>query len=398
MGKPLNIVCIAQPAWDGEYAKSTVLLMKELARNNRVLYVDYAYTWKDFFNTLLGIQKAPIKRMLGLENRLRDIQESTFGFLYVLTLPPVIPINFLPTGKLYDFFSRWNTGLIARFIKRAMQCLDMCKPVVINAFSPALGRQLKGKLNELLTIYYNYDDIHSAQWTNKHGSKTESEFSQLADVVVVTSDQLNKDRSHLNKKTITIKNGVDFELFDKAIARGNWQGNSKPVVGFVGSLDSRIDFTLLSETVKLLPHFQFRFVGRIVDDRFYELLDFKNTEWVKPVPYEQLPEIIRGFDVGLIPFVKSTFTEKIYPLKINEYLAAGKPVVMTSFAAFPEFKNVVLVADHPETFADAIQYANYSTSAEAAQERRKIARQNSWKARASQFQDLIIRELHGKEF
>ena len=88
----MQIVCHAFPAWDGNYLKSTVELMKRMAeRGHQVLYVDYAYTWKDFFTQ----PPATRKRMLGLQARIRCIPVTGTGTLQVLTLPPVFPSNFL---------------------------------------------------------------------------------------------------------------------------------------------------------------------------------------------------------------------------------------------------------------------------------------------------------------
>ena len=61
----MDIICIAFPAWEGNYLKSTVQLMKELALSQRVLYVDYAYTWKDFIQSIRGKNFASWQRMIG---------------------------------------------------------------------------------------------------------------------------------------------------------------------------------------------------------------------------------------------------------------------------------------------------------------------------------------------
>ena len=203
-------------------------------------------------------------------------------------------------------------------------------------------------------MYYNYDDIHSAEWACKHGGRMEKQFAPQADVMIVSSDQLRAERKHLNENIHVIKNGVDIEIF-KMVSPFSHIPSGRPIAGFVGSLDSRVDYTLLATTIKRLPHIEFVFVGRIVSVEFEILKKLKNVTWISPVAYERLPEIIQTFDVGLIPFVKSSFTEKIYPLKINEYLAMGKAVVMTSFASFPEFANIVLTADGAEAFSNAIQ-------------------------------------------
>jgi len=164
---------------------------------------------------------------------------------------------------------------------------------------------------------------------------------------------LRDEKSSLNKKIFVVKNGVDTKLFKVADQNPALKTN-QVVVGFVGSLDSRIDYKLLERLIRNSSEFHFRFIGRIVDETFNELRSLPNVEWIAPVSYAELPSLIQDFDIGIIPFVKSPFTKKIYPLKINEYLAMGKPVVMTSFAKLPEFDSIVKTADSPEEFRNAI--------------------------------------------
>ncbi|NJO01737.1 MAG: hypothetical protein HC880_08635 [Bacteroidia bacterium] len=74
MLKRQDIICVARPNWDGNYAKSTVELMKALARHNRVLYVDYQATFKDLLGAILKKNYALIKRLVGIKNRLREVK------------------------------------------------------------------------------------------------------------------------------------------------------------------------------------------------------------------------------------------------------------------------------------------------------------------------------------
>lgn len=393
---PLQIICVAQPSWSGTYAKSTVLLMKELAKSNHVLYVDYAYTWKDVWMSWLGRQTTPVKKMFGIISRLEKVDATDYSSLSVLTLPPMMPVNFLPAGWLYQLVNSVNGKFAQRAINSAMKKLHFKKPVVVNAFSPGLGHALLGKLNESLTVYYNYDDINSAAWAGKHGGRMERQFAPKADMIIVSSDQLCEERKHLNANIHVVKNGVDIGLFERSNPFTRTVPSGKPVAGFVGSLDSRIDYKLLNETIKKLPHYEFVFVGRVVSADFEILKEHKNVTWISPVAYECLPDIIQTFDVGLIPFIKSSFTEKIYPLKINEYLAMGKPVVMTSFATFPEFTNLVNTADDAESFSKAIIVASASSDQATILTRKKMARQNSWHVKANEFTQLISTRLHEK--
>jgi glycosyltransferase involved in cell wall biosynthesis len=384
-----DIVCIAQPSWDGPYAKSTVLLMKELAQRNRVLYVDYAFTWKDFFKTLLKKQKAPLLQMMGLKDRIRVIQKKGKEVsLAVLTLPPLLPINFLPHGWLYRLLNKINSLTASLSIHKAMERMKFDKPVVINAFSPALGLGLLHRLDETLTLYYCYDEIKEAEWSGKHGGAMEKEFAAKADAIIVSSDSLSKEKVTLNHETFVVKNGVDINFFQPS-AQPVSKAEAVPVVGFVGSLDSRIDYALLKDLITHSPELHFRFIGRVVDSTFESLQTLPNVEWIAPVAYNQLPLLIEKFDVGIIPFVISPFTEKIYPLKINEYLAMGKPVVMTSFAALPEFDTMAVRADSGATFKAAIHSALKTDNLEKHSQREEFARKNSWQERAKEFNRII---------
>lgn len=324
--------------------------------------------------------------MLGLNRR--TSVESLHYSIAVLTLPPILPVNFLPHGKIYRWVNRFNANRVARSIQKAMKQFRFSKPIVINAFAPGLGVALVGKLNETKTIYYCYDEITQANWSKRHGGAMEKIFSASADAIVVSSEALCEEKRQLNKNCFVVKNGVDAEVFKNgAIIK-----NEMPVVGFIGSLDSRVDFRLLDEIIMQSPEITFRFIGQIVDERFHLLKTWKNVEWIPPVSYEKLPKHVAQFDVGIIPFIKSEFTKKIYPLKINEYLAMGKPVVMTSFASLPEFENIVERADDAHYFKQAITKVLLSDNDELRKSRRRFSENNSWAARASEF-DKIIKSL-----
>ena len=388
---------MAQPSWDGPYAKSTVLLMQELARGNRVLYVDYAYTWKDLVWSCLGKAKAPVLRMLGLRERLRIVEPDTQGVgLAVLTLPPVWPLQFLPAGTWYEMVNKLNGWIVARAIRKAMRRLHFQSPTVINAFAPALGHALVGKLRESSTIYYCYDDIREAPWSGKHGGRTEARFAAMADAVVVSSAALQQDKLRMNPRTYVVKNGVDVQAFSSP--RGPMlPRRPQPIIGFVGSLDGRIDYALLKYLILSSPDLRFRFIGRVVDPQFETLRYLPNVEWIPPVPYTALAEYVDDFDLGIIPFVRSAFTEKIYPMKINEYLAMGKPVVRTSFAELGEFEGIVSVADDPAAFKSAIAAELAGDALSKAMHRIYFANKNSWEARARELTKIINELDHARQ-
>ena len=383
-----NIICIAFPAWEGNYLKSTVQLMKELALDNQVLYVDYAYTWKDFFQSLRGKGFASWKKMLNIEPRMRSEKIENGATIHILTLPPVVPANFLKNPMAYDMLNYFNSLFIRKAVKNAAKSLKMENPVVINAFNPFFGVHLAGKLKESKLIYYCYDEIGAATWAKQHGERLEKAFLKMVDTVIVTSNGLfNKKRlQHVNCHLI--KNGVDYDLFSRSETVHALPQKALKTIGYLGSIDERVDYDLLEMLISNTPQYQYIFVGRITQKEYEERLGkYPNVDLKGPKPPTELPNWVQKFDVCLIPFVKNGLTAGIYPLKINEYLAAGKPVVTTCFSDLSDFESVVDIADDDASFIEMVINASNDKSQQNI--RRGFASKNSWKARATEFATTI---------
>jgi glycosyltransferase involved in cell wall biosynthesis len=105
--------------------------------------------------------------------------------------------------------------------------------------------------------------------------------------------------------------------------------------------------------------------------------------------YKSLPGYIRGFDVATIPFLKEDYLSSAYPLKINEYLAVGKPVVSTDFADLSDFWEKITIAEASEKFISGIENGLSEDNAKLINNRKKLALENSWDNRASMIYKTI---------
>ena len=385
-----DIVCVAFPAWKGNYLKSTVQLMTELAlHGHHVLYVNYAFTWKDFILSLFGKGYISWKRLAGVKSRLSIMPLDNGAEIHLLTLPPILPINFIKTPKLYDAISSINSFFIKRSILKAMDSVGMTSPTVVNAFNPTVGNALVSQLNESKLIYYCYDDIGSARWASRHGKRLEDDFIKKADTVIVTSQGLFDKKSKENPNCFLIKNGVDFNLFSKKSSDlpQVLLESDKKTIGYLGSVDERVDYDLLEKLISTTPQYNYVFVGRVTQSAYEKrLLVFPNVQMMGSQPPPTLPAWVQKFDVCLIPFLKNELTAGIYPLKINEYLAAGKPVVSTRFANLSDFETVVNIADDDDAF---VKFVHKEFSSTDAARFRHFASQNSWSARSKAFSKLL---------
>lgn len=384
-----DIVCITMTTWEGDYMKTIVHMMSQLAQNHRVLFVDYPFTAKDVLTTMMGKTNAPVKRMLGLNSRLRTL-ESNGHDVHHLTLPPILPINWINDENKFRRANELHAKLIGQTIKKAMDELHFDSPIVINAFNPIVGLPLAGKLNESKLIYYCYDEIRAAKWCGKHGGNMEDLFLKKVDEVIVTSQGLLESKSKKHESVSLVKNGVDFELFHDAY---HMTPSSKKTIGYVGSIDFRIDYDLLEHIIRKFPAYDFHFVGRITEVQQAMRLDkYHNVQFFGAQQPKQIPPLMREFDLGIIPFVKNEFTKNIYPLKINEYLAAGLPVVTTDFAPLDDFESVVAIANDTDTFTTQVESALSINSEEKVEERINLAKQNDWSERAHQVEIILEKE------
>ncbi len=388
----MDIICVATPSWEGNYVKSTVELMKRMSQRHRVIYVDYSYTYKDMVIGLLKKGPAPVKRMIGLQKRLREVPGANNSTVWLLTLPPIFPANFIKNKKTYAFFQRINSSIIRRSILKASKKLHFAQPIVINAWNPFVGNFLYKRLNERLTVYYCYDEINEGPWTKEHGVYLENMFLKMVDATVVTSQGLFRTRASLTKHCSVVPNGVDFELFQHGFS---FPKEDPVIIGFVGTIASRIDFTILEAIVKHFPAARLVIVGRVafdgrsVDEEVSQLKSYPNVVFLGPQPSKKLPDYLKTFHIGIIPNVKNAQTAAVYPMKINEYLAAGIPIVTTDFAPLDEFSDVITIAHSTSEFIEGLEKELASDNDQKRAARQELAKKNSWDNRALAFEKIV---------
>jgi glycosyltransferase involved in cell wall biosynthesis len=385
-----SIICVGQTPWEGDFQKAVVQLMTELSVRHRVLYVDYQYTLKDWAMGALGKQDGvPVRELMRLKNPLKKKTFANGSDVHVWHPPLMLPINWLP-DKPYDMLIQQNTARMVKGLRQVMRQLQMKKPLVINAFNPVFGLPMLHQLNECATIYYCFDEITAASWISRHGSRYETEYLKQVDAVVTTSEALRQSKSRLQPNAYCVKNGVNFDLFNQAYQLTRRQPPTRPIVGYLGTADNRINLPLVEHCVQTMPDVLFQFVGEVNEPVLKQQLSaYPNVEFIPPHQPAQLPALLAKMTAAMIPFVCNPHTYTIYPLKINEYLAAGLPVVSTPFSILDDFAGVVELADNPVPFAEALRRALTDNSPQRFSERVAMAQGNSWQKRAEEFEAVI---------
>ena len=122
--------------------------------------------------------------------------------------------------------------------------------------------------------------------------------------------------------------------------------------------------------------------------------DLTNIEFRDAVPYVEIPPILATFDVALLPFKRNLLTEAVNPVKVYEYLAAGKPVASVALPELESLKDELYLVESTESLEAAISEAlkeAYNPNIQIRERRRKVAEDNSWDKRTLQFKEIIER-------
>ena len=387
-----NIICISNTTWFGEYTKSTVQIMSVLARKNNVLFVEYPFTFKDIATTFSGRQNAPVARMTGINKRVQKLDTGKNSYIHHLVVPPVLPVDFIKNDRFFQGLFRYNIGVYKKQVKRTLKELKVSSPIVITAFNPFYGLPLIGSFQEKLHVYYCYDGIGP----RRHGNRifqVDEKFSRSVDAIITTSDFLNQQKKRMNPKSFVVKNGVEFNLFQKK-AKKDIHHHTRKKIGYIGSLDHRFDIETVEFAVQKLNNYDFEFTGNLRNQSIREKLEpYKNVKFLRAVNPSDVPRLLAKYDAGIIPYQVNEINRNIYPLKINEYFAVGVPVVMTPFANLTDFEGMVSVSQNKEDFVSRISFEIENDSRQKIMERINFAGKNSWENKAEEFAEIITKLL-----
>jgi len=246
-------------------------------------------------------------------------------------------------------------------------------------------------------LYDLVDDLAVFPRSAEENLAAHKERLERANLVLASARRLKEQIENLGRTALLCPNAVDFERFHRQpppAAPANLSAlrqANRPVIGYVGAIAYWMDFTLLDALVQLRPGFEFVLIGPDVHEALANsgLLKHPNIHWMGKQPYADIPAWLAGIDVAIIPFKLGPITHATSPLKLFEYFAAGKPVVITPMEESQQYPGV-LTADDAETFARQLDKALTLTHDPAYLEQiTALAQENTWQARAQ----LILKAM-----
>lgn len=398
--KNRDIIVVGLQPYDSLIGSNCINIAEEFAKNNRVLYVNYAFDRaslkreKDLPNV-----KKRIEIMSQKKENLIQINES-FWNLYPDTI--LESINWIPFTPFFRIANFINNKRFANEIKKAIKRLGFKDYILFNDSDMFRSFYLKEMLHPVCSIYYTRDNMMSVPYWRKHGKVLEAELMKKSDLVCANSTYLMELAKEENEHSFYVGQGCDITAFDLSGVKNIPNDISvitKPIIGYIGALyTQRLDINIIKTIANHNPNWSVVLIGP-EDENFKssELHQMPNVYFLGLKEGSVLPNYLAAFNVAINPQVLNEVTIGNYPRKIDEYLAMGKPTVATETKAMSIFKDHTYLAKTKEEYPALIEQALKENSEEKSKERIEFAKSHTWENSVQAIYDSI-KKVHPKLF
>lgn len=392
-----DFVFFALSRFDGPYSSISISLAKEFSKTNRVFYINHPYSIKDLVTLFKSNRiRKTLSNLLFGESTYTEFSEFS-NRLTMVTPSVTLPINFLPKGALYNFLQKVNDKIIFKCIRELIRDRGIKEFIFINTYDPFFTQNFPDDIKPYLKIYQCVDDIAEVAYTSKHGTELEMEMMRNFDITMTTSQELLKLKRPFSKNIYYLPNAVDSSIFNRAVFEEltcppEFVNVSKKVIGYIGNIERRTNFALVKKIALYHKDKLIYLIGPISDNEYKKegLDEVDNIIFTGGKQIEELPYYLKRIDCAIIPFKCNKLTRSIYPLKVNEYLAGGKPVVTTNFSEdIRLFKDVILIANTEDEFLKYIDLAIQEDNMNLVHKRLKFSGNNTWANRVNDFWKII---------
>lgn len=387
-----SIICFGGEDWWYHHPHSKNHLMRRFARaGNKVIFVN---------SISMGLASVKSKDLVPrIARKLKSyakLARTTEEGITVVS-PAVIPFFGSRAATIAN--RSLLTGQIAGLARRR----GLSRPILWIAIPTAI--EVVGRLHESLVIYHVSDKYDA----NTMDHATDPAFIRslheqaiaAADLIFYSSRKLLAEATQGLERSHLLEQAVDFDHWAR-IQNGNLsiapaiEEIPRPRIGYFGAIEPwLIDQELIQQAARVRPNWNWIFIGN--KSRGLEIEGLKNAHFLPPVAYNELPGYAAGFDVCVLPWSTGvTFTSYGSAIKVREYLASGKPVVISPLPEYESMSEVLRIGRNHEQFLELVDEALQESGSELARARQDSVRNGTWDARAEWVSDLIERALTAK--
>ena len=275
---------------------------------------------------------------------------------------------------------------------------DLLKRPII--FTLPYNREYLFQLRQPIVVYEVIDDLDVFPGDKAQLQKNHDILLKEADVVLVTADRLMEQVKPIRSDALLCPNAVELDHFSQATESVSTSTPSdlasilkteQPVIGYYGALARWFDYDLVREAAQRHVDWNFVLIGPNHDHTLVtsNLLALPNIHWLGPREYSQLPDYLRYFTVATIPFLVNNITLATSPIKLFEYMAAGKPIVTSDLPECRKYPGI-FIAHNPKEYVDHLEHALTLTQDTAyIKQLYQTAQENTWEARVSQITSAL---------
>jgi len=379
MIKNQDIICLSFSDWERELVSNRFHILTRFTKNNNRVF-------------LLERQIYPLWRDKYRFFRWFSIRKK--DGIYLITPAFYLPLNI------------FNKVVYLLYLKFVITKFKIKKPIFW-FYNYRLGFILDYFRSSLAC--YHCTELYSQNWRDKgqknpkkvvNIKKQEKTLAQKVDIVFAVSEYLSQLLRKYNQNTFTTLNAVDYDLYCKSQKPSRYKFGRKPVLGYIGNIaDGKTNFVLLYDIAKAFPGCRLVLVGPVNSRNPYlgKLRKEKNVVFLGKHTVTELPELMRNFTVCLMPYIFDKWMLKAgQPLKLQEYLASGKPIVSVPFESLREYKRLVYVAKTSREFILKIKSALKEKDDNLKWNRIKIAKNNTWDKRFQFMNEVMVKALNLK--
>ncbi len=256
-----------------------------------------------------------------------------------------------------SFKSRFARSLNRKLLLRSLRPVfeSFAQPPDVVTTLPLVA-DLVGELPANRWTYYCVDDF--SVWPGYDGEtmlRMERDLVPKMQEIVVVSETLVKHIADHGRVAHLLTHGVDLNHWrnDSMIDVPEFASLTPPFVVFWGVIDRRMDTAFVRRLAEQLASGTLVFIGPR-EDPDPELLNLPRLKALPPMPFARLPAVAAAASVLVMPYADLPVTRAMQPLKLKEYLATGKPVVVRGLPATAEWADCCDVCDTAAAFADRV--------------------------------------------
>lgn len=296
--------------------------------------------------------------------------------------------------RMWPWFTRrHDRWLNARLLSKAL------RPVVEQAEEPVYAvttipivADLMSQLPVERWTYYCVDDFSEWPGLDRLAMEAmEHKVIEQADEIISVSANLSNRLLQHGRRSRFLPHGVDLDHWDHPITAdvpNEIQRLARPLIVFWGVIDRRMDVEWVHYLARSMPTATILLVGPL-DNPHDDLFSLPNIQHHPPLPYEQLPALGQMADVLIMPYADLPVTRAMQPLKLKEYLATGKPVVVRNLPAVHAWEDCLDIATSAEAFSALVQMRLTDKIPPSQTIARRRLQEESWAAKAQQFEAWV---------